>query len=140
MAHSLRVLFARPGYGTVPLRGTNFCLQGDQRVAEPPSRRTRRERDIKRDRVFSAHSLRRLRVDTIPAIGMLLTATDNASGDSMYKQRLERFYRDHPGGLGDSPPNNAEVITAAASATRHEADGLGEKKCIQDPGQVGVNV
>jgi hypothetical protein len=30
------VLFARPGHDTVPLRGTNFCLQGDQRVAEPP--------------------------------------------------------------------------------------------------------
>lgn len=140
MARSLRVLFARPGYGTAPLRGTNFCLQGDQRAAEPPSRRTRRERDIKRDRVFSAHSLRRLRVDTIPAIGMLLTATVNASGDSMYKQRLERFYRDHPRGLGDSPQKTTEVFTAHASATRHETDGLDEKKCIQDPELVGISV
>ena len=58
----------------------------------------------------------------------------------MYKQRLERFYRDHPRGLGDSPQKTAEVLTAHASATRHETDGLDEKKSIQDPAQVSVSV
>ena len=58
----------------------------------------------------------------------------------MYKQRLERFYRDHPRGLGDSPQKMTEVLTADASATRHETVGLDEKKSIQDAAQVGVSV
>jgi hypothetical protein len=100
----------------------------------------RRERDIRRDSGFSAHSLGRLRIAANPVFGMLLTATDNASEDGMYKQRLEKFYREHPRGLSDSPPNNAEVIPAHASATRYEIGGLDEKKSIQDPAQVGVRV
>jgi hypothetical protein len=90
--------------------------------------------------VFSAHSLGRLQVDANPEIGMLLTTTDNASGDSMYKQRLEKFYRDHPRGLGDGPQKKPEVFPAHASASRHETDGLDEKTNLQDPAQVGVSV
>jgi hypothetical protein len=58
----------------------------------------------------------------------------------MYKQRLEKFYRDHPRGLGDSSPNNEESITATASVTRHQTDGLDQKKCIQELAQVGVGI
>jgi hypothetical protein len=93
-----------------------------------------------RDSGFSAHSLGRLHVDANPEIDMLLTTTDNASGDSMYKHRLEKFYRDRPTGLGDGPQKTPEVFTAHASATRHETDGLDEKKSIQDPELVGVSV
>jgi len=60
-------------------------------VEEPLDGKRFHKRDIRRDRVFSAHSLGRLGIDADPATGMLLTAIGKGLGKTCTSDDWKRF-------------------------------------------------